>query len=54
MLESTTTAFNEIVSKEPDAIILGYHNVSGPNDILAAYGAPYLNASTSECAGQRR
>ena len=45
--ESTTTAFNELVSKEVDAIILGYHNVTEPNDILAAYGAPYLNASTS-------
>jgi branched-chain amino acid transport system substrate-binding protein len=48
VLESVTTAFNDIVSKEPDAVILGYHNVSGPNDILASYGAPYLNASTAE------
>lgn len=47
-LESVTTAFNDIVSQEPDAVILGYHNVAGPNDILAAYGAPYLNASTAE------
>jgi branched-chain amino acid transport system substrate-binding protein len=46
--ESLTSAFNDLVSKEPDAVILGYHNVSGPNDILAAYGAPYLNASTAE------
>jgi branched-chain amino acid transport system substrate-binding protein len=45
--ESLTTAFNDLVSKEPDAVILGYHNVFEPNDILAAYGAPMLNASTS-------
>jgi branched-chain amino acid transport system substrate-binding protein len=45
--ESVTSAFNELASQEPDAIILGYHNVMEPNDILAAYGAPYLNASTS-------
>jgi branched-chain amino acid transport system substrate-binding protein len=45
--ESTTTAFNELVDKEVDAIILGYHNVMEPNDILANYGAPFLNASTS-------
>ena len=32
--ESTTTAFNELVSKEVDAVILGYHNVMEPNDIL--------------------
>src|SRR3990170_2561903 len=29
------------------AVIIGYHNVTGPEDILAAYGAPFLNASTS-------
>jgi branched-chain amino acid transport system substrate-binding protein len=46
--ESLTSAFNDLVSKEPDAVILGYHNVAGPNDILAAYGAPYLNASTAD------
>ena len=34
-------------AKEVDAIILGYHNVFEPNDIAAAYGAPFLNASTS-------
>lgn len=45
--ESVTNAFNDLVSKEVDAIILGYHNVMEPNDILAAYGAPFLNASTS-------
>jgi len=46
--ESITSAFNDLVSKEVDAIILGYHNVAGTNDVLAAYGAPYLNASTAE------
>jgi branched-chain amino acid transport system substrate-binding protein len=45
--ESLTTAFNELVAQEVDAVILGYHNVFEPNDILAAYGAPHLNASTS-------
>lgn len=45
--ESVTSAFNEIASQEPDAVILGYHNVFEPNDVLAAYGAPFLNASTS-------
>jgi branched-chain amino acid transport system substrate-binding protein len=45
--ESVTTAFNELVDKEVDAVILGYHNVMEPNDILAGYGAPFLNASTS-------
>jgi branched-chain amino acid transport system substrate-binding protein len=46
--ESVTTAFNELASQEPDAIILGYHNVfADTNIILAEYGAPFLNASTS-------
>lgn len=45
--ESVSSAFNELASQEPDAIILGYHNVMEPNEILAAYGAPFLNASTS-------
>ena len=44
---SVTAGFNDIVSKEVDAIIFGYHNVFEPNDIAAAYGAPFLNASTS-------
>lgn len=44
---SVTDAFNQLASAEVDAIILGYHNVVEPNDILAAYGAPFLNASTS-------
>jgi branched-chain amino acid transport system substrate-binding protein len=46
--ESITSAFNDLVSQEPDAIILGYHNVAGTNEVLAAYGAPYLNASTAD------
>lgn len=45
--ESVSSAFNELASQEPDAVILGYHNVMEPNEILAAYGAPFLNASTS-------
>jgi branched-chain amino acid transport system substrate-binding protein len=45
--ESVTSSFNKLASDEVDAIILGYHNVMEPNDILAAYGAPFLNASTS-------
>lgn len=45
--ESITSAFNDLVNKEVDAIILGYHNVFEPNDIIASYGAPMLNASTS-------
>jgi branched-chain amino acid transport system substrate-binding protein len=46
--QSLTTAFNDVVSKEPDAIIIGYQNVfKGIIDIPAAYGAPFLNASTS-------
>ena len=44
---SVTDAFNKLVSAEVDAVILGYHNVMDPNTILAAYGAPFLNASTS-------
>ena len=43
----TTVAFNKIVSQEPDAIILGYQNTFDSLDIVAAYGAPFLNASTS-------
>ncbi len=46
--ESITSAFNDLVSQEPDAIILGYHNVAGTNEVVAAYGAPYLNASTAD------
>jgi branched-chain amino acid transport system substrate-binding protein len=46
--ESLTSAFNDLVSQEPDAIILGYHNVAGTNEVLAAYGAPYMNASTAD------
>jgi branched-chain amino acid transport system substrate-binding protein len=45
--ESITSAMNDIVSKEVDAVIFGYHNVFEPNEVLAAYGAPFLNASTS-------
>ena len=45
--ESITSGMNDIVSKEVDAVIFGYHNVFEPNDVLAAYGAPFLNASTS-------
>jgi len=45
--ESATSAYNNLVSKEADAITLGYANVYEPNDILAAYGAPSINASTS-------
>jgi len=45
--QSVTSAFNNIVTKAPDAVILGYHNVMEPNPILAEYGAPFLNASTS-------
>jgi branched-chain amino acid transport system substrate-binding protein len=44
---STTSAFNKIVSKEVDAVILGYQNTFDSIDILAEYGAPFLNASTS-------
>jgi len=46
--QSVSSAFNKLASEEPDAIILGYHNVMEPNEILAAYGAPFLNASTSQ------
>jgi branched-chain amino acid transport system substrate-binding protein len=46
--ESITSAFNDLVSQEPDAIILGYHNIAGTNEVPAAYGAPYLNASTAD------
>jgi branched-chain amino acid transport system substrate-binding protein len=45
--ESVSSGMNDLVSKEVDAVIFGYHNVFDPNDILAAYGAPFLNASTS-------
>jgi branched-chain amino acid transport system substrate-binding protein len=45
--ESLTSAFNDLVSKEVDVVLAGYTNVQDPNTILAAYGAPYLNASTS-------
>ncbi len=45
--ESVTAAFNDLIGKEVDAIIFGYHNVMEPNEIPAAYGAPFLNASTS-------
>ena len=30
--ESITSAFNDLVSQEPDAIILGYHNVASTNE----------------------
>ena len=46
--ESLTSAFNDLISREPDAIILGYHNVAGTNDVVAEYGAPFLNASTAD------
>ncbi|MFN8186117.1 MAG: ABC transporter substrate-binding protein [Gaiellales bacterium] len=45
--ESITAGFNDLISKEVDAVIFGYHNVMEPNDVIAAYGAPFLNASTS-------
>ncbi len=45
--ESITGAFNDLIGKESDAIIFGYHNVYEPNDIVAASGIPFLNASTS-------
>jgi len=45
--ESVSSGLNEIVSREVDAIIFGYHNVFEPNTIAADYGAPFLNASTS-------
>jgi branched-chain amino acid transport system substrate-binding protein len=45
--ESETQAFNDLVSKEVDAIAIGYVTVFEPMEILSAYGAPTLNASTS-------
>ncbi len=46
--ESIVNAFNDLISKEVDAIAFGYHNIAGTNEVLAAYGAPVLNASTAE------
>ncbi len=45
--ESETNAFNDLVTKEVDAIAIGYVTVFEPMEILSAYGAPTLNASTS-------
>jgi branched-chain amino acid transport system substrate-binding protein len=45
--ESETQAFNDLVTKEVDAIAIGYVTVFEPMEILRAYGAPTLNASTS-------
>ncbi|HEY7863554.1 MAG TPA: ABC transporter substrate-binding protein, partial [Thermoanaerobaculia bacterium] len=46
--ESIVNAFNDLISKEVDAIAFGYHNIAGTNEVLAAYGAPVLNASTAD------
>lgn len=47
--EGVTAAFNQLVNDEVDAIAVGYIIATPPAyDITAPYGAPYLNASTSE------
>lgn len=47
--DGVTTAMNKVIADEPDALAIGYLIAYAPSlDIGANYGAPYLNASTSQ------